>query len=148
MITSVRISRTELEAAIAQRWLKALCGNRNWFFVRVWPDGTISEGQEVSKLLPEREYFRVGNHWPVTVWSMDADGCPGPEDGVFLWEDCEEEEASFWCDAQRQESHHEKTERFCLPCRLSDTLIEPLDVSADVQKAVAALEEAGYTVED
>lgn len=62
------ISRDNIYEAVRTAYRKSLIrGGGSWYYVRVWPDGTISDGIEASPCYPESEYYKRVPH-PVTIW--------------------------------------------------------------------------------
>jgi hypothetical protein len=157
----VTISRNELENALLRRMvLSWKNGGGRWHYVRVWPDGSITDGIEVSETLPESEYFHRGNPHPVTVWSETSNFTAGPQDGIFEWLECAEEDAEFW--AERTETtvngsaftgldnaSDERDETHTVPYRLDyDSLVEPIDLTAILSEIEDQLTEVGYSLEN
>lgn len=70
-MTSTTISRDTIEKAVADCYRKFMeDGAGQWHYVRVWPDGSITEGCEPWPCYPESEYFGRRPH-PVTIWSSN-----------------------------------------------------------------------------
>lgn len=57
-------------------------GAAGYHFVRIWPDGSVTDGIEPSYTVPESEYFGQPGA-PLTVWSQQASGEGLPRD---CWE--------------------------------------------------------------
>ena len=63
------ISRDDIYRTVADQFRESLRrGGGLWYYVRVWPDGEITAGVEVSPCYPESEYFGRKPH-AVTIWS-------------------------------------------------------------------------------
>ena len=145
----VQISLDDVMAAIRRQMIELWKRGQHWHYVRVYPDGSIVEGLEVSPCYPESEYFQRGNPWPVTVWSETGrNGPSGPDDGTFQLLPCEEAEAEFWVNENTGEWSRERDEAggFIAPYLLSDDPAEEPDLSAERAEAVESLVSAGYEV--
>ena len=117
MTTKTTVSGDEVRDAIRRASMNAYRTGRNWHYVRVWPDGSVVVGEEVSKCLPESEYFGRAPH-PVTVWSMQSNYASTPDDGIFDWLECDHDaDAEFfvspdgrkWCRPEDRADHPECT---------------------------------------
>ena len=142
----IPVSRKALEQSIAEATVNSWNQGRNrWNYVRVYPDGTITNGQEASKTIPESECFRTPKPHPLTVWTQTTSFNPGPLDGVYEWEECEESEAEFFGAENSENIRLERDDRFNKPYRLTQTLIEPIDTdSLNWPEIERDLNAAGY----
>lgn len=146
--TNVKIDREALKDAIRVEYIAGRRSGRHWHFVRVWPDGSVSHGAEASPCYPESEYYRRGNPNPLTVWSHAFSEVAGPGAGEFEWEECPEADAEFWTNAEETDWSDEPGEKFPVPCRLTDTLIDDLDWDMILPDVELALALAGYELAD
>lgn len=145
MATTTKTRRNvldEIEEAIQQITIKDLRdGANDYAFVRVWPDGSVTSGREASYCVPESEYFARGEH-PVTVWSsMGLRESTGPYDGVFEWDEIQEvpidaefreEGGTVFIEHPDADGEPLRISGFVsegIIYRLSDRLVEPLDLS-------------------
>lgn len=119
----------DIEDAIRETMIADMRNGANdYAYVRVWPDGSVTSGREPSRCIPESEYFAREPHC-VTVWSAQGiRPAAGPDDGVFAWDACEAaDEGAFERDGEWY--------------RLSDELVDPLDIDELLREIESTLDQ-------
>jgi hypothetical protein len=145
---TVTVDRADLQAAIREEYIEGRTSGRHWHYVTVWPDSTITHGAEADPCFGEREYYRKGNPWPVTVWAQTFCTQAGPADGEFDWQECPEDEATFWTNEEMDDWADEPDDDFVIPCRLVPHLLDDLDWDIILPDVETRLAEAGYALSD
>lgn len=85
---STRQTRAEVKGQVIESVIEALrdcaAGVQGWHYVRVYRDGTIIRGREVSKCIPQSEYFGEDG-CPNTIWSFQNSGMKSNDS--FEWDE-------------------------------------------------------------
>lgn len=143
------ISRTDLENAVREQLHEMYAGGNNEHYVRVWPDGVITRGEEVSKCLPESEYFGRDPH-PVTIWLGRGESV-GPDAGLYYWiEDADGAYVGDFGSGRYWSADDDRAPADAVRFSLDRT--DPTDsfgeaVDAAVEGAIRTLADAGIEVE-
>ncbi len=141
------VSRDELREAVRTAYRNADRRGQHWHYVRVYPDGRIVAGVEVSVCVPESEYYGRAPH-PVTVWSEQSHYSSTPADGVYEWEECEHAaDADFYADDEGRKwcwpSERDGNPTCTRPMRFGD-FCDQCDFTTDYRDAEAAVERCGW----
>lgn len=122
-MTTMTIERNDIRDAIRDAMKEIWTYGDGWAYARVYPDGHVSTGREVSQSIPEAEYFRRDPR-PVTFFSRTAK----PGDRYTQWM----EDIDGLSDEE-------------IADRIEDA-IGDLDLDEEMDAAIEAIEEAGYEV--
>ena len=112
---------------------------KNWNYLRIYPDGEIIRGEDISPCYPESEYFHKEKH-PITFWEKKSheDYSNSPEFSGRIWEDNENGEwirNERFSDYEKYENGMEERKgwkRFSL-----GDLVESIELSEDEINSIA-----------
>lgn len=129
------VAREEIQSAIEACYAEAWRTGSGWVYARAYPDGEIITGREVSRLIPETEYYRREPH-PVTFFDKPV----RPGDCWSAWGEVYDAEGNLL------PSWEGYTEEQVIE-ELINQGLDDLDLTNDLKEAFGLLEDAGYTIE-
>jgi hypothetical protein len=77
-MTTIHLS--DIRDAILTAWATGLIRGSYWYYVRVYPDGSVDWGYEPSQSIQLDEYYSRPIPHSVTVWSKSINGQCGPDE--------------------------------------------------------------------